>query len=110
MLIGLVTKNGILIVEFANQRKATGLSVIEAAKEAAALRFRPIMMTSLTTILGTLPIALALGEGAGSRQSMGIGVVGGLIISTALTLYVIPAIYTFISDKKKTVSNVEGEN
>lgn len=110
MLIGLVTKNGILIVEFANQRKATGLSVIDAAKEAAALRFRPIMMTSLTTILGTLPIALALGEGAGSRQSMGIGVVGGLIISTALTLYVIPAIYTFVSDKKKNVSNIEGEN
>ncbi|HRP02099.1 MAG TPA: efflux RND transporter permease subunit [Candidatus Kapabacteria bacterium] len=109
MLIGLVTKNGILIVEFANQQREAGLSIVEAVKVAAALRFRPIVMTSLTTILGTLPIALALGEGAGSRQSMGIGVVGGLIISTALTLYVIPAIYIFVSEKNLTNRNIVGE-
>ena len=78
---------------------------MEAVKEASALRLRPILMTSLTTILGTLPIALALGEGSGSRQSMGIAVVGGLILSTGLTLYVIPAIYSFVSGNKKSISS-----
>lgn len=97
MLIGLVTKNGILIVEFANQRKETGLSVREAVQSAAVARFRPILMTSLSTILGILPIALGLGAGAESRMSMGIAVVGGMIFSGALTLYVIPAIYTYFS-------------
>ncbi len=101
MLIGLVTKNGILIVEFANQKKAEGLGVVEAVKEAAVLRFRPILMTSLSTILGTLPIALALGSGAESRMPMGVAVIGGLIFSTVLTLFVIPAIYSFFSDKKQ---------
>ncbi|MFP4369707.1 MAG: efflux RND transporter permease subunit [Candidatus Kapaibacterium sp.] len=109
MLIGLVTKNGILIVEFANQQKALGYSVREAAHKAASLRFRPILMTSLSTILGTLPIALALGAGSGSRMSMGIAVIGGLIFSTILTLFVIPAVYTYFSDKKKKVSNVDVE-
>lgn len=97
MLIGLVTKNGILIVEFANQRKEANLSVRDAIIDASAARFRPILMTSLSTILGTLPIALALGAGSESRVSMGIAVVGGLIFSTVLTLYIIPAMYTFIS-------------
>lgn len=106
MLIGLVTKNGILIVEFANQKKASGLNSIEAVKEAARLRLRPILMTSLSTILGTLPIALALGAGSEARVSMGIAVIGGLIFSTMLTLFVIPAIYSFFSEKKKEVSNV----
>ena len=101
MLIGLVTKNGILIVEFANQKKAQGLGIAEAVKEAAVLRFRPILMTSFSTILGTLPIALALGSGAESRMPMGIAVIGGLIFSTVLTLFVIPAIYSFFSDTKK---------
>jgi multidrug efflux pump len=100
MLIGLVTKNGILIVEFANQKKAEGLNIVEAVKESAVLRFRPILMTSLSTILGTLPIALALGSGAESRMPMGIAVIGGLIFSTILTLFVIPAIYSFFSDTK----------
>lgn len=100
MLIGLVTKNGILIVEFANQKKAQGLGIAEAVKEAAVLRFRPILMTSLSTILGTLPIALALGSGSESRMPMGIAVIGGLIFSTILTLFVIPAVYSFFSDKK----------
>ncbi|MBU0559022.1 MAG: efflux RND transporter permease subunit [Bacteroidetes bacterium] len=106
MLIGLVTKNGILIVEFANQKKAQGLSVVEAVKEAARLRLRPILMTSLSTILGTFPIALALGAGSESRMSMGIAVIGGLIFSTFLTLFVIPAIYSYFSEKTKEVSNV----
>lgn len=97
MLIGLITKNGILIVEFANQRKAAGLSVGDAITEAAASRFRPILMTSLSTILGILPIALALGAGSSSRVSMGIAVIGGMILGTLLTLFVIPAIYSYIS-------------
>ncbi len=100
MLIGIVTKNGILIVEFANQQKQSGLSNREAVAVAAAIRMRPILMTSFTTVLGTLPIALALGAGSGGRQSMGIAVVGGLIFSTILTLYVIPVIYTFLSGNK----------
>ena len=109
MLIGLVTKNGILIVEFANQRKADGLSRLDAIVQGSAARFRPILMTSLSTILGTLPIALALGAGSESRVSMGIAVIGGLIFSTVLTLYIIPAIYGYISSKDKSVSNVEDE-
>lgn len=99
MLIGLVTKNGILIVEFANQRREAGSDLMTAVKEAAELRFRPILMTSLSTILGTLPIALALGAGSESRVSMGIAIIGGLIFSTVLTLYVIPAMYSYLSPK-----------
>ncbi len=106
MLIGLVTKNGILIVEFANQKKAQGLNVVDAVKEAARLRLRPILMTSFSTVLGTLPIALAIGAGSGSRVSMGIAVIGGLIFSTVLTLFVIPGIYSYFSEKTKSVSNV----
>ena len=97
MLIGLVSKNGILIVEFANQRKAEGLESRDAVRSAAASRFRPILMTSLSTILGILPMALATGAGAESRIAMGIAVVGGMTVSTFFTLYVIPAMYTFIS-------------
>jgi multidrug efflux pump len=100
MLIGLVTKNGILIVEFANQRKAAGLDRLEAVKEAAVSRFRPILMTSLSTILGILPIALSLGASAGSRQSLGIAVVGGLVFSGFLTLFVVPATYVMFSRKR----------
>ncbi|MBE0538663.1 MAG: efflux RND transporter permease subunit [Ignavibacterium sp.] len=106
MLIGLVTKNGILIVEFANQRKAAGLTKDEAVISAAASRLRPILMTSLSTVLGILPIALALGAGSESRVSMGIAVVGGLILSTFLTLFIVPAIYSFFSRKTAAVSNV----
>jgi multidrug efflux pump len=107
MLIGLVTKNGILIVEFANQRKAQGLTVMDAARDAAVARFRPILMTALSTILGTLPIALALGAGSESRISMGIAVIGGLLVATGLTLFVVPAVYSYISREGKAVSNVE---
>ncbi|MDR2927026.1 MAG: efflux RND transporter permease subunit [Cytophagaceae bacterium] len=99
MLIGLVTKNGILIVEFANQRKEEGLTVAEAIREAAASRFRPILMTSLSTILGILPMALAFGAGSESRVSMGIAVTGGMVFSTFLTLFVVPAIYSMLSSK-----------
>jgi hydrophobe/amphiphile efflux-1 (HAE1) family protein len=101
MLIGLVTKNGILIVEFANHLKAEGKDIKEAILEASAARLRPILMTSLATALGALPIALALGAGAKSRMGMGIVVIGGLLLSLALTLYVIPAMYTFMSRTKK---------
>jgi multidrug efflux pump len=100
MLIGLVTKNGILIVEFANQRKEQGLSLRDAVIEAAESRFRPILMTSLATVLGILPIALALGAGSESRVSMGIAVIGGMLFATLLTLFVIPAIYTYFSGKE----------
>jgi multidrug efflux pump len=99
MLIGLVAKNGILIVEFANQRKAAGLSIREAIEEAAAVRFRPILMTALSTILGVLPIALALGAGAESRMPMGISVIGGLLVGTILSLYVIPATYSYLTSE-----------
>jgi multidrug efflux pump len=100
MLIGLVTKNGILIVEFANQRKEQGRSLFDAVVEAAESRFRPILMTSLATVLGILPIALALGAGSESRVSMGIAVIGGMMFATLLTLFVIPAIYTYLSSKE----------
>ena len=97
MLIGLVTKNAILIVEFANQRKEAGLNVLDAIQDAAAARFRPILMTSLSTVLGVLPIALAIGAGSESRVSMGIAIIGGLLFASILTLYVIPAMYSFFS-------------
>jgi len=100
MLIGLVTKNGILIVEFANQRKAQGMPIDEAIIGAASARFRPILMTSLSTILGILPIALALGAGSEGRVPMGVAVIGGLTFATILTLFIIPAIYTFLTSKK----------
>ena len=93
-------------VEFANQRKAQGLTVTEAIAEAAKARFRPILMTSLSTILGILPIALALGAGAESRVSMGVAIIGGLIFSTVLTLYVIPAMYSCFTGKKSRMARI----
>ncbi len=102
MLIGLVTKNGILIVEFANQKREQGLDKLEAVTEAATQRLRPILMTSLATSLGALPIALSLGAASTSRIPLGIVVVGGLLFSLLLTLFVIPAVYTYLSGKHKT--------
>jgi len=100
MLIGLVTKNGILIVEFINQLREKGMGYSEAIIEGSVARFRPILMTSLATMLGALPIALALGAGAKSRMGMGIVVIGGLLFSLVLTLFIIPAMYSYISNKK----------
>lgn len=101
MLIGLVTKNGILVVEFANQRQRAGLPILEAVTEAAAIRFRPILMTTTSTILGTLPIALAFGAGAETRGPLGLAVIGGLMIGSFFTLFVIPAAYTFLASDKQ---------
>jgi len=100
MLIGLVTKNGILIVEFANKKREEGLSKRQAVIEASTQRLRPILMTSLATSLGALPIAFSLGSAATSRIPLGIVVVGGIMFSLVLTLFVIPAVYTFISGKR----------
>lgn len=105
MLIGLITKNGILIVEFANHAKQDGASPLEAAKASAVSRFRPILMTTLAMILGTLPIALSLGASSGSRKSLGIVVVGGLVFAGILTLYVIPAVYSYFSAHKKPAAH-----
>jgi multidrug efflux pump len=99
MLIGLVTKNGILIVEFANHKRHDGNGIIQAVIEASAARLRPILMTSLATMLGALPIALALGAGSQSRIPLGIVIVGGLLFALILTLFVIPAMYSFITRK-----------
>lgn len=101
MLIGLVTKNGILIVEFANKKRDQGMPVRQAVIEAATQRLRPILMTSLATSLGALPIALSLGSAATSRIPLGVVVVGGLLFSLVLTLFVIPSVYTYISGKRK---------
>ncbi|UYZ65097.1 efflux RND transporter permease subunit [Hymenobacter weizhouensis] len=101
MLVGLVTKNGILIVEFANQRVEHGVDYMTGLIEGATARFRPILMTSLCAILGILPIAIATGAGALSRRAMGIGVVGGLLFATALTLYVVPVMYSYFATAKK---------
>ena len=111
MLIGLVSKNGILLVEFANQRKQAGMNKFEAIKYAAASRFRPILMTSLATMLGISPLALGIGGGAQSRIAMGTTVIGGMFFSTFLTLFVVPAIYTFISSEtKKSADETEEHN
>jgi multidrug efflux pump len=101
MLIGLVTKNGILIVEFANQNRMQGMAKGEAAIYAASQRLRPILMTSLAMALGALPIALSLGAAATSRIPLGIVIVGGILFSLVLTLFVIPAMYSYMSSKKK---------
>ncbi len=101
MLVGLVTKNGILIVEFANQKQLLGLKKTPAVMEAAVARFRPILMTSLAMSLGALPLALSLGDASTSRIPLGIVIVGGILFSLILTLFVIPAMYSFLSSKKK---------
>ena len=104
MLVGLVTKNGILIVEFGNQRQNAGLDKKSAIIEAAILRLRPILMTSISTVLGLLPLALATGEGANGRIAMGTAVIGGLLISTLLTLFLIPAMYIYLSTDRKSAA------
>jgi len=108
MLIGLVTKNGILIVEFANQKRRRGEQKIPAAVDASVARLRPILMTTLATTLGALPIALAFGSAGKSRVPLGIVIVGGMLFALVLTLYVVPALYSYLSSKKKA-SNLDTE-
>ena len=101
MLIGLVAKNGILIVEFANMKQQAGESKMEAIKNASLQRLRPILMTSLSTMLGLIPLMFASGEGANQRIAMGTAVVGGMLVSTILTMYIVPAVYSYISTEQK---------
>jgi len=98
LLVGLVTKNSILLVEFANQRRAAGLIARDAMLDAGRVRLRPILMTAFSTVAGILPIAIGFGAGAESRRPMGVAVVGGMLTSTFLTLFVIPVVYTLFSD------------
>ncbi|GBU07320.1 multidrug efflux system subunit B [Bacteroidales bacterium] len=101
MLIGLVAKNGILIVEFANQGQESGMSKLDAIQRASVQRLRPILMTSFSTILGLLPLAFASAEGANGRVAMGVAVIGGMLVSTFLSIFVVPAMYMFISTQRK---------
>jgi multidrug efflux pump len=97
LLIGLMAKNGILIVEFANQLRARGLSIPDAARQAAEIRLRPILMTTISTVLGAMPLVLASGAGAEGRRAIGIVVVGGMLFATLLTLFMIPALYALLA-------------
>jgi len=110
MLIGLVAKNGILIVEFANQRQDNGENRFEAIRMASIQRLRPILMTSVSTILGLIPLVYATGEGANGRIAMGVAVVGGMLVSTLLTLFVVPAIYLYISTDRSKKADITLED
>src|SRR5690606_31794212 len=110
LLVGLVTKNGILLVEFANQLMNRGRDAHQAILESGRLRLRPILMTAISTIAGILPIAIGFGAGAESRRPMGIVIVGGMITSTFLTLFVIPVIYTVFADVAAWVRRKQGSS
>ncbi|MFO7721727.1 MAG: efflux RND transporter permease subunit, partial [Bacteroidales bacterium] len=102
VLVGIVTKNGILIVEFANQKRDEGQDILEAVINAATDRIRPILMTSLATALGALPLAISFGGTVNSRIPMGVVIIGGLLFSLVLTLFVIPALYIYLTPKTRT--------
>jgi len=108
-LVGLIAKNGILIVEFANHQQALGLSKIEAVKAAAITRLRPILMTSFATVAGHFPLVLVTGPGAVARNSIGIVLVGGMAIGTIFTLFVVPALYVLIAQSHQHQQEQEGE-
>jgi len=110
MLIGLVTKNAILIIEFANQQHENGLGFTEAVVQAATIRLRPILMTSFATIFGILPIAIGIGAGGESRRPLGLVVVGGMLFSTFLTLVIVPVVYTLLSRFIKSKEKSKQEN
>jgi multidrug efflux pump len=105
MLVGLITKNGILIVEFANQLRREGREKFDAVVEASTLRLRPILMTTLATVLGALPLATSTGAGAEARQAIGWVVVGGMLVGTLLTLFVVPTFYTLFVRTVKTAED-----
>jgi len=109
MLIGLAAKNGILIVEFANQRRDAGLKFTDALIDASITRFRPIMMTSLSTAMGVLPLMLATGAGAESRIAIGVTVFSGIIFATVMTLFVVPAFYALMCRKTTSPGAVGDE-
>jgi multidrug efflux pump len=112
-LVGLVSKNGILIVQFANHLRETGVSKLEAVIEASGTRLRPILMTTAATVMGHFPLIIATGPGAGARNSIGIMLVSGMIIGTLFTLFVVPSIYMLLARGRVTVSaqerRVEGD-
>jgi multidrug efflux pump len=108
MLVGLVTKNGILIVEFANQLQEQGRAKVEAVVEAAALRLRPILMTTGAMVLGAVPLALATGAGAESRIQIGLVIVGGLLLGTLLTLFIVPTVYSLLARDHAKLAHPQG--
>jgi len=103
MLMGLVTKNGILLVEFTNQLRAAGRSTRDALLEAGPIRLRPILMTTVAMIAGMIPVALARGDGAETRVPMGVAIIGGLLTSTVLTLGIVPVVYSLLDDLRNRV-------
>jgi multidrug efflux pump len=109
-LIGLITKHGILITEFANQQRARGMAMREAVVEAAALRLRPILMTTGAMVLGAVPLAVATGAGAESRQDIGWVIVGGLLVGTFFTLFVIPVVYTYVARRDRSLQQPDAED
>jgi len=109
MLMGLVTKNGILLVEFTNQLRAAGRSTKEALLEAGPIRLRPILMTTVAMIAGMIPVALARGDGAETRVPMGVAIIGGLLTSTVLTLGIVPVVYSLLDEARERVMRRRGQ-
>jgi HAE1 family hydrophobic/amphiphilic exporter-1 len=110
LLVGIVKKNAIMMIDFAIERRRHGMEPLEAIREAALLRFRPIMMTTLAAIFGTLPIALGAGAGSELRQPLGVAVVGGLLLSQLLTLYITPVIYLYLDRFDRRIAKAVGED